>query len=68
MSLSPKRFPDDGPLSRRMIAAEIITGSDEADRYRRTRPGSAHGSHDTLVRIRPQTVTGFRLAHAEAVR
>ncbi|MFB6709763.1 hypothetical protein ACFCW6_34300 [Streptomyces sp. NPDC056333] len=30
--------------------------------------GWAHGPHDTLVRICPQTVTGFRLAHAEVVR
>jgi hypothetical protein len=48
--------------------AEIITDPHEAAHYRRTLPGWAHGPHDTLVRIRPQTVTGFRLAHAEAVR
>ncbi|WP_328919904.1 pyridoxamine 5'-phosphate oxidase family protein [Streptomyces sp. NBC_00208] len=48
--------------------AEIITDPDEAGHYRRTLPGWAHGPHDTLVRIHPQTVTGFRLAHAEAVR
>lgn len=48
--------------------AEVITDPDEAAHYRRTLPGWAHGPHDTLVRIRPQTVTGFRLAHAEAAR
>ncbi|MEE1735914.1 pyridoxamine 5'-phosphate oxidase family protein [Streptomyces sp. BE147] len=48
--------------------AELITDPDEAAHYRRTLPGWAHGPHDTLVRIRPQTVTGFRLAHAEAAR
>ncbi|MGW1004362.1 pyridoxamine 5'-phosphate oxidase family protein [Streptomyces sp. NPDC002520] len=47
---------------------EIITDPDEAGHYRRTLPGWAHGPHDTLVRIRPQTVTGFRLAHAGAAR
>ncbi|MGW1656766.1 pyridoxamine 5'-phosphate oxidase family protein [Streptomyces atratus] len=48
--------------------AEIITDPHEAAHYHRTPPSLAHGPHDPLVRIRPQTVTGFRLAHAEAVR
>ncbi|MEE4493749.1 pyridoxamine 5'-phosphate oxidase family protein [Streptomyces sp. BE230] len=48
--------------------AEVITDPDEAGHYRRTLHGWAHGPHDTLVRIRPQTVAGFRLAHAEAAR
>ncbi|WP_314219396.1 pyridoxamine 5'-phosphate oxidase family protein [Streptomyces zaehneri] len=48
--------------------AEVITDLDEAAHYRRTLPGWAHGPHDTLVRIRPQTVSGFRLTHAEAAR
>ncbi|MET8332083.1 pyridoxamine 5'-phosphate oxidase family protein [Streptomyces sp. NPDC005181] len=48
--------------------AEIITDPHEADHYRRALPGWAHGAHDTLVRIRPQTMTGFRLPHAQAVR
>ncbi|MFE9890314.1 pyridoxamine 5'-phosphate oxidase family protein [Streptomyces scopuliridis] len=48
--------------------AEVITDPDEAAHYRRTLPGWAHGPHDTLVRIHPQTVIGFRLARAEAVR
>ncbi|GGT24525.1 hypothetical protein GCM10010271_29910 [Streptomyces kurssanovii] len=42
---------------------EAVTDPDEAAHYRRALPGWAHGPHDTLVRIRPQTVTGFRLAH-----
>ncbi|WP_254708566.1 pyridoxamine 5'-phosphate oxidase family protein [Streptomyces lunaelactis] len=46
--------------------AEVITDADEAAHYRRTLPGWVHGPHDTLLRIRPQTVTGFRLAHEEA--
>ncbi|WP_241748370.1 pyridoxamine 5'-phosphate oxidase family protein [Streptomyces sp. M3] len=46
--------------------AEVITDPDEAAHYRRTLRGWAHGPHDTLVRIRPQTVAGYRLAHAEA--
>ncbi|MGW2512120.1 pyridoxamine 5'-phosphate oxidase family protein [Streptomyces scopuliridis] len=59
--------------------AEVITDPDEAalphslkgmggTPLRRTLPGWAHGPHDTLVRIRPQTVIGFRLARAGAVR
>ncbi|GGX14037.1 hypothetical protein [Streptomyces noursei] len=28
--------------------------------------GWTHGPHDTLPRFRPQTITGFRLAGAEA--
>ncbi|MFG2147295.1 pyridoxamine 5'-phosphate oxidase family protein [Streptomyces sp. NPDC048696] len=46
--------------------AEVITNPDEAAHYRRTLSGWAHGPHDTLLRIQPQTVAGFRLAHAEA--
>jgi hypothetical protein len=46
--------------------AEVITDPDEAAHYRRALPGWVHGPHDTLVRIRPQTVTGFRLAREEA--
>lgn len=45
--------------------AEVITDPHEAAHYRRTLLGWAHGPHDTLVRIHPQTVAGFRLAHAE---
>ncbi|MFJ8390712.1 pyridoxamine 5'-phosphate oxidase family protein [Streptomyces sp. NPDC094438] len=46
--------------------ADVITDPDEAAHYRRTLFGWAHGPHDTLVRIQPQTVSGFRLAHPEA--
>ncbi|WP_405905294.1 MULTISPECIES: pyridoxamine 5'-phosphate oxidase family protein [unclassified Streptomyces] len=45
---------------------EVITDRDEAAHYRRTLTGWAHGPHDTLLRIHPQTVTGFRLARTEA--
>jgi pyridoxamine 5'-phosphate oxidase-like protein len=46
--------------------AEVITDPDEAAHYRRTLSGWTHGPHDTLLRLHPQTVTGFRLARAEA--
>ncbi|UNM16422.1 pyridoxamine 5'-phosphate oxidase family protein [Streptomyces formicae] len=46
--------------------AEVITDPDEASHYRRTLPGWVHGPHDTLLRIHPQTVTGFRFAHGGA--
>ncbi|MFF2014120.1 pyridoxamine 5'-phosphate oxidase family protein [Streptomyces sp. NPDC058195] len=46
--------------------AEIITDPNEAAHYRRTLFGWTHGPHDTLLRIQPQTVTGFRLVHQEA--
>ncbi len=42
--------------------AELITHPDEAAHYRRTLPGWSHGPHDALLRIHPQTVTGFRFA------
>ncbi|MFE7607019.1 pyridoxamine 5'-phosphate oxidase family protein [Streptomyces celluloflavus] len=44
--------------------AEVITNEDEAAHYRRILPGWAHGPHDTLLRIHPQAVTGYRFAHA----
>ncbi|MGV4987560.1 pyridoxamine 5'-phosphate oxidase family protein [Streptomyces sp. NRAIS4] len=44
--------------------ADVITDPHEAAHYRRTLPGWAHGPHDTILRIHPQTVTGFRLARA----
>ncbi|WP_367325784.1 pyridoxamine 5'-phosphate oxidase family protein [Streptomyces sp. HUAS ZL42] len=44
--------------------ADVITDRDEAAHYKRTLPGWVHGPHDTLVRIRPQTVTGFRFAQS----
>ncbi|MFK4104229.1 pyridoxamine 5'-phosphate oxidase family protein [Streptomyces sp. NPDC019531] len=46
--------------------AEVITDRDEAAHYRRTLSGWTYGPHDTVLRIHPQTVTGFRLARAEA--
>ncbi|MFF2852840.1 pyridoxamine 5'-phosphate oxidase family protein [Streptomyces sp. NPDC058001] len=46
--------------------AEVSTDPDEAAHYRRTLFGWAHWPHDTGVRIQPQNVAGFRLAHPEA--
>ena len=56
--------------------AEVITDPDEAALphclkgmggapIQRTLPGWTHGPHDTLLRLSPRTVTGFRLARAE---
>ncbi|MFC3572605.1 pyridoxamine 5'-phosphate oxidase family protein [Streptomyces yaanensis] len=42
--------------------AEVINHPDEAAHYRRTLAGWTHGPHDTILRIHPQAVTGFRLA------
>ncbi|MFI6944136.1 pyridoxamine 5'-phosphate oxidase family protein [Streptomyces sp. NPDC050418] len=39
---------------------------DEAAHHRRTLTGWTHGPHDTLLRISPQTVTGFRIARGDA--
>lgn len=44
--------------------ADVIADPDEAAHYRRTLSGWTHGPHDTLLRLRPQTVTGFRLVRA----
>ncbi len=41
--------------------AEPVTNPAEATHYSRTLPGWAYGPHDTLLRITPQTVTGYRL-------
>lgn len=46
---------------------EVITDLDEAAHYRRTLTGWAHGPHDTLLRIHPKTVAGYRLVGAEAL-
>ncbi|GCB42893.1 pyridoxamine 5'-phosphate oxidase family protein [Streptomyces sp. NL15-2K] len=43
-------------------SAEVITDADEAAHHRRTPAGWTHGPHDTVLSIRPQTVSGFRLA------
>ncbi|GLX16596.1 pyridoxamine 5'-phosphate oxidase family protein [Streptomyces lavendulae] len=42
--------------------ADVIADPDEAAHYRRTLSGWAHGPHDTLLRLYPQSVSGFRLA------
>ncbi|MFF8598057.1 pyridoxamine 5'-phosphate oxidase family protein [Streptomyces sp. NPDC015232] len=41
--------------------AEPVTDPVEAAHYRRTLAGWAYGPHDTLLRITPQTVAGYRL-------
>ncbi|MGW5779446.1 pyridoxamine 5'-phosphate oxidase family protein [Streptomyces sp. NPDC003863] len=46
--------------------AEAVTDPDEAAHYRRTLPGWAYGPHDTVLRIQPQTVTGYRLGKTAA--
>jgi pyridoxamine 5'-phosphate oxidase-like protein len=46
--------------------AEVVTDPDEAAHYRRSLTGWTHGPHDTLLRLHPKTVTGFRLARGEA--
>ncbi|MFF9772649.1 pyridoxamine 5'-phosphate oxidase family protein [Streptomyces sp. NPDC013978] len=45
--------------------ADVLGEPDETDHYRRTLPGWTHGPHDTLLRLHPQSVTGFRLARLE---
>ncbi|MEU0835470.1 pyridoxamine 5'-phosphate oxidase family protein [Streptomyces sp. NPDC005969] len=45
--------------------AEPVTDSAEAAHYLRTLSGWAYGPHDTLLRLRPQTVTGYRLGTVE---
>ncbi|MGW5348043.1 pyridoxamine 5'-phosphate oxidase family protein [Streptomyces sp. HUAS TT3] len=42
--------------------AALITDPDEAAHYRRTLAGWALGPHDTVLRLHPQSVSGFRLA------
>ncbi|MEU7019261.1 pyridoxamine 5'-phosphate oxidase family protein [Streptomyces sp. NPDC046203] len=44
--------------------AEPVDDAAEAAHYRRTLPGWTYGPHDTLLRITPQTVTGYRLGAA----
>ncbi|WP_416979788.1 pyridoxamine 5'-phosphate oxidase family protein [Streptomyces sp. T028] len=46
--------------------AEVIAAPDEAAHYRRTLTGWTHGPHDTVLRLQPKTVSGFRLVRAEA--
>ncbi|MER5204727.1 pyridoxamine 5'-phosphate oxidase family protein [Streptomyces sp. NPDC002825] len=45
--------------------AEPVDDPVEAAHYLRTLPGWAYGPHDTLLRITPQTVTGYRLGTVE---
>jgi hypothetical protein len=45
---------------------EVISDRDAAAQYRRTLSGWSHGPHDTLLRLHPKTVAGFRLARPEA--
>ncbi|WP_405959626.1 pyridoxamine 5'-phosphate oxidase family protein [Streptomyces sp. NBC_00024] len=45
---------------------DVIIDPDEAAHYQRTLAGWSHGPHDTLLRLHPKTVTGFRLTRAEA--
>ncbi|MER7187177.1 pyridoxamine 5'-phosphate oxidase family protein [Streptomyces hyaluromycini] len=45
---------------------DVITDPNEAAHYQRTLAGWSHGPHDTLLRLHPKTVSGFRLARAEA--
>lgn len=44
---------------------DAITDPDEAAHHRAPLPGWTHGPHDTLLRLHPHTVTGFRLAPRE---
>jgi hypothetical protein len=46
--------------------AEVIADPDEVAHYRRTVTGWTHGPHDTVLRLHPKTVSGFRLIRAEA--
>jgi hypothetical protein len=47
--------------------AEVVGVADEAAHYRRFLPGWTHGPHDTVIRLHPQSVRGYRLVHgAEA--
>jgi len=46
--------------------AELVTDPNEVAHYRRTLTGWTYGPHDTIVRVHPQTVAGFRLARGTA--
>ncbi|GAA1916799.1 hypothetical protein GCM10009716_27430 [Streptomyces sodiiphilus] len=41
--------------------ADFVTDPHEAAHYRRTLCGWTHGPHDTLLRMSPRVVTGFRV-------
>jgi hypothetical protein len=61
-----RAVPDTGWTATVCGPAEVITDPDEAAHYRRTLTGWTHGPHDTLLRLHPKSVTGFRLARTEA--
>lgn len=42
--------------------ASLLTDPDLCAHYRRTLPGWTLGPHDTLVRVRPQRISGYRCA------
>ncbi|MGJ5834141.1 pyridoxamine 5'-phosphate oxidase family protein [Streptomyces ossamyceticus] len=44
---------------------EVITDADKAAHHQRTLAGWTHGPHDTVLRMLPQTVSGFRLSRVE---
>ncbi|MFD5123534.1 pyridoxamine 5'-phosphate oxidase family protein [Streptomyces sp. NPDC058385] len=48
--------------------AEVIDDPGEMAHHRRALRGWTHGLHDTLLRIHPQSVSGFRLARTEEVQ
>jgi hypothetical protein len=45
---------------------EVISDRDETAHYQRTLGGWTHGPHDTILRLHPKSVTGFRLTSSEA--
>ncbi|MEV3859085.1 pyridoxamine 5'-phosphate oxidase family protein [Streptomyces sp. NPDC050095] len=45
---------------------EVVRDRDEAAHYRRTLTGWTYGPHDTFLRLRPQSITGFRLTMGDA--
>ncbi|MEU6146254.1 pyridoxamine 5'-phosphate oxidase family protein [Streptomyces sp. NPDC047081] len=42
--------------------ADVLSDTAESAHHRRTLSGWTHGPHDAILRIHPQTVSGFRLA------
>lgn len=45
---------------------EPVTDPHAEAHYRRVLPGWAHGPHDTVLRIRPQATSGYRLGRLSA--
>lgn len=64
----PRAVPGTGWTVTVSGPAEVITDLDGAAHHRRTVAGWTHGPHDTphdtLLRLQPQSVAGFRLARA----